>query len=258
MSCFTSSLVRLGVSPASIAWGTSAVVHTAGLVAAWLMVGQSGSLELPRLTGHAVAVELDAVWVVPPAEPLAEEMPPLDASVLIQPHQAQIVQQHFEPSETAMPPEPVELARIEQLLRELPSAKAERRPPRPAEELASAAIPRAQPLPRHLPAATVPPMATQVQPLGAGDQTAPRLLENRPPTYPAQAVVNRWEGITLLRIQVTAEGDVASVEVLSSSGFPVLDAAATRAVRTWRFEPARRSGTPITATIRLPVRFALE
>jgi TonB family protein len=93
---------------------------------------------------------------------------------------------------------------------------------------------------------------------GHADQTPPRPLANLPPVYPEQAVAARWQGVTLLRVHVVADGAAADVEVLSSSGHAVLDAAAVRAVRTWRFEPARHNGRPVAAAVRLPVRFQLD
>ena len=76
--------------------------------------------------------------------------------------------------------------------------------------------------------------------------------------YPAQAVADRLQGTVLLRFRITPEGRVAQLELLSSSGHPILDAAAVRAVRAWRFIPARRAGLPVATTVRLPVRFELD
>ena len=78
------------------------------------------------------------------------------------------------------------------------------------------------------------------------------------PTYPVRAVVERLEGTVVLRVHVTSEGRVSAVEVFSSSGHAVLDAAAVRAVRNWQFTPAHRAGHPVSATVRLPVRFVLD
>jgi len=48
------------------------------------------------------------------------------------------------------------------------------------------------------------------------------------------------------------------VTVEESSGVASLDDAAAAAVRRWRFRPARRNGTPVRATVQVPVRFALK
>jgi protein TonB len=42
-----------------------------------------------------------------------------------------------------------------------------------------------------------------------------------------------------------------------SSGESALDESALEAVRTWRFEPARRNGVPVRAWAIVPVEFKL-
>jgi TonB family protein len=49
----------------------------------------------------------------------------------------------------------------------------------------------------------------------------------------------------------------AGVEVKTSSGFPVLDAAALRPVSQWEFEPARIGLQTFESEIEVPVRFKL-
>ena len=94
--------------------------------------------------------------------------------------------------------------------------------------------------------------------MGTSDRTLPRLLENRPPTYPQGAIIRRFEGTVVLRLEITPEGRVGGLEVVSSSGHAILDAAAARAIRAWRFAPATRAGRAVAVTVRLPVRFSLD
>jgi protein TonB len=42
-----------------------------------------------------------------------------------------------------------------------------------------------------------------------------------------------------------------------SSGYSILDKSALDSVRTWRFEPAKYRGSPITMWVDVPIRFAL-
>ena len=59
-----------------------------------------------------------------------------------------------------------------------------------------------------------------------------------PPDYPRDAVLAHQEGTVTLRFTVGEDGRVASVEVISASRWPLLNQAASRAVRdTWRFNP---------------------
>lgn len=62
----------------------------------------------------------------------------------------------------------------------------------------------------------------------------------------------------LLRIRIDTAGDPQDVRVFDGSGFDLLDQAALRAARQWRFQPARRDGHPIPAWVEIPVRFRLS
>ena len=87
------------------------------------------------------------------------------------------------------------------------------------------------------------------RPLG-GYQTTPR--------YPESARRQGVEGITTLRFIVLANGHVGQIAVSRSAGHVDLDRAAMDAVRTWRFEPARRGKEAVAVWVTLPVRFALH
>lgn len=86
------------------------------------------------------------------------------------------------------------------------------------------------------------------RPLG-GYQTTPR--------YPESARTAGIEGVCLLRFVVLADGLVGAVNVEKSAGHPDLDRAAIEAVKTWRFEPARRGKEAVAVWVTIPVRFQL-
>ena len=81
---------------------------------------------------------------------------------------------------------------------------------------------------------------------------------NPPPPYPDEARAQRQQGTVYLRVAVTADGRADKVDLLFSSGFPMLDEAAISAVRDWSFEPARDESGPIGSQITVPVRFTLN
>ena len=101
-----------------------------------------------------------------------------------------------------------------------------------------------------------PPPVVAVQIPGA-EQKRADMSGNVPPSYPPVAIRNGYEGTVLLRLHVTATGDVEQVEVIRSSGHVVLDQAARQAVSTWRGQPATFLGQPTTSIETLPVRFRL-
>ncbi len=80
---------------------------------------------------------------------------------------------------------------------------------------------------------------------------------NAIPEYPARARRRGWEGRVLLVVRVRADGAAESVRVASSSGHGILDRAARDAVRRWRFNPARRAGIAVPASLEVPVTFRL-
>lgn len=83
-------------------------------------------------------------------------------------------------------------------------------------------------------------------------------LNNPAPAYPPLSRRMREEGKVMLRVQVTAEGLPAQVDLAESSGFARLDAAAREAVQRWRFVPAKQGGQPVAAAVIVPVVFKLE
>lgn len=78
------------------------------------------------------------------------------------------------------------------------------------------------------------------------------------PAYPETARRAGVEGVTVLRFEVLARGQVGAVLVERSAGHQDLDRAAVEAVRRWRFEPARRRSQPVAVWVTLPVRFELR
>lgn len=83
-------------------------------------------------------------------------------------------------------------------------------------------------------------------------------LDNPPPDYPRLSRRLREEGEVELRVRVSPAGQPVTVELTRSSGSERLDAAALRAVRQWRFAPARQGGQAVEAWVRVPIFFKLE
>ncbi len=77
------------------------------------------------------------------------------------------------------------------------------------------------------------------------------------PAYPESARTAGIEGTTVLRFVILADGLVGPVNVERSAGHADLDRAAVEAVKTWRFEPARRGKEPVPVWVTVPVHFQL-
>ncbi|WP_020675981.1 energy transducer TonB [Geopsychrobacter electrodiphilus] len=85
----------------------------------------------------------------------------------------------------------------------------------------------------------------------------PRYVDNPRPHYPEVARRKGWSGEVQLLVRVDKAGAVERLSVAQSSGFAVLDRAATRAVRRWRFAPAVRAGARVASEVVIPIDFRL-
>ena len=93
---------------------------------------------------------------------------------------------------------------------------------------------------------------------GGGSFVPARYARCPAPVFPDEARKAKIVGTVLLFVEVDENGRPVKIAVRRSSGHEVLDAAALRAVRNWRFEPARLDGKPVDAKLEVPVRFALS
>jgi len=113
------------------------------------------------------------------------------------------------------------------------------------------------PPPRPAEPATAP--AARLAPSSAAVSTPARPApEGRPVEYPERARRDRLQGRVVLRLLVGADGRVRGVEILESSGHPVLDDAASAAALAWSYLPAVEEGRFVESWVRVPVRFRLE
>ena len=93
---------------------------------------------------------------------------------------------------------------------------------------------------------------------GTGPTRGPRIVVGERPDYPENARAKGWEGTVRLQILVNTDGRVEDVRIVASSGYAELDQTAQRTVRSWRFSPALKNGSPIAAWATVPVVFDLR
>lgn len=170
------------------------------------------------------------------------------------------------------PPPPVQQARAE------PPAPVMQ--PAPPQDMYRSALvfgpmpkPRVEPTPHReavRPTASSPPEPTaapqtavaSAEPVAVATLVPPRpvagVATNHAPAYPEIARRRGEQGRVMLRVSVSPSGQPEEVNVLTSSGYPMLDSAALAAVRQWHFVPATQAGTPVAAVAEVPVRFRLE
>ena len=83
------------------------------------------------------------------------------------------------------------------------------------------------------------------------------LLSKIEPEYSEEARRARFQGIVVLDTIVREDGSVQVLRVAQSLGFG-LDQRAADAVRQWKFNPARRYGTPVDVIVEVAVEFKLR
>ena len=131
-------------------------------------------------------------------------------------------------------------------------------PPQPATQTTQTDTPTPQNTRRDVPKTRPRAMSAPTVPQIAGtDPDVRAVISITKPFYPPQAVQQRWEGVVLLRLFVSSNGNVAHVEIVRSSGYGLLDSTALETVKQWRAQPAEIQGQPVASVEVVPVRFRL-
>lgn len=87
--------------------------------------------------------------------------------------------------------------------------------------------------------------------------TAPELISQTQPEYPAAARRAGIEGTVILRAVIQRDGSVTNTDIVKD--LPLgLGEAARRSVRNWRFRPATLDGTPIATYYTITVNYRLQ
>jgi len=97
-----------------------------------------------------------------------------------------------------------------------------------------------------------------VGPVTLGAELSVSCPERTAPNYPLLSRRMGETGITVLRVELDEQGQVAAARVATGSGFARLDDAALAAVKSWRCRPAQRNGMPVRAVALQPFKFVLQ
>ena len=216
---------------------------------------------------HAGAIGL-VVWA--PAPKTEELVLPTVQGILIPAPPAETVQApSAKPTPPPVEPPPPAL--------EKPKPKPKKPEPKPKPKPKPVPLPKAPPSEKAItqeesppeedsaPPPPPPPVATPTaeenDSMGA-PVTPPRedahQLNNPRPAYPALSRRLREQGIVLLEILILPDGTVGEVKIKESSGFKRLDDTAVKAVKQWKYTPARRGNEPIAYWYLQPLEFSLR
>ena len=91
-----------------------------------------------------------------------------------------------------------------------------------------------------------------------GKVSTPKCQYCPKPSYPLLARQQGISGVVKFLVRVDAEGKPAEIQLLSSSGFKLLDRKARRTIKSWRFIPAYKEGKPVASQILVTISFQLK
>jgi periplasmic protein TonB len=89
-----------------------------------------------------------------------------------------------------------------------------------------------------------------------GGVSAPVVIYKPEPEYSEEARKVKHQGVVLLQVIVGADGRPREMRVVRPLGMG-LDEKALDAVKTWRFEPAKKDGVPVAVVVNIEVGFNL-
>jgi protein TonB len=89
-----------------------------------------------------------------------------------------------------------------------------------------------------------------------GGVSAPVAIYKPDPEYSEEARKMKHQGVVLLQAIIGADGRPKDMRVVRSLGMG-LDEKALETVKTWRFEPAKKDGTPVAVIVSIEVNFNL-
>jgi protein TonB len=100
-----------------------------------------------------------------------------------------------------------------------------------------------------------PPVVRAIVP---GTPVKPTFVPDVQDYYPEVSRRNGEEGRAIVKVCVNVAGKIDSVEIATTTGHPMLDEAALKVAKAFRFKPATSEGKPVASCPTLPVKFELH
>jgi len=133
-------------------------------------------------------------------------------------------------------------------------------PPPPPEPKPEMTIPEPKPVPPPpvVQPVIVPPLQTKPPSTDYVPVTQPTFALQAPHKYPPEAARRRQQGVVVLLLYINGSGTLDRLEIVKSSGYPLLDEGAIREMKSSRFQPALDGAIPIRSRAEVTVTFRLE
>jgi protein TonB len=88
--------------------------------------------------------------------------------------------------------------------------------------------------------------------------TQPNFVQQAAHIYPPEAARRHQQGVVVLMLYISGGGTIDKIEIVKSSGYPLLDAAAIKEMKQSRFEPAMDGAIPVRSRAHASVTYKLE
>jgi protein TonB len=156
------------------------------------------------------------------------------------------------------PPEPEPLKPIVVPPPPQPKLEEKQQPPPPPKPEMTIPEPKPEPPPPVPKPVVIPPPQPKPQTEEYVPVTQPTFALQATHVYPPEAARRHQQGTVVLMLYVNGSGTLDKVEIVKSSGFPLLDAAAIKEMKKSRFEPAMDGAIPIRSRAQARVTYRLE
>ena len=101
-----------------------------------------------------------------------------------------------------------------------------------------------------------PPRVTGFYYPGEDGVGAPVVIREQKPYYTPAALQGRVSGTVQLTCVVQTDGSCDHIHILGGGLHPDLDKEAIRALEQWRFQPAKRQGTPVPTLVTVEMNYS--
>jgi protein TonB len=151
------------------------------------------------------------------------------------------------------PPKPVVVPQPPQ-----PKPEEKTQPPPPPKPEMTIPEPKPEPPPPVPTPVVIPPPQPKPPTEEYVPVTQPTFAKQAEHIYPSEAARRHQQGMVILMLYINGSGALDKIEIVKSSGFPLLDEGAIREMKLSKFQPAMDDAIPIRSRAQASVTYRLE